>query len=294
MLRLCGVALLATLVAVACGGGSKAHTTHVAPAPAQAQAPPSPDEPLPTDAAGLAARLTQVGDELNSAIDAWRGQGNPSVGDAPDEVTLRSLYMQRAYRLLAKRPRLATSTLRRVPARLRRHARESVAALRDLFRLTPPSHRKRFRTGPAEPAGRLLGYYRSAQRRFGIAWNVLASVNFVETTFNRIRSSSSSGAQGPMQFLAGTWRMYGLGGDVHDPHDAVLGAANFLHRSGAPRSYRRALYRYNPSPLYVDAVLRYARRMAADPRAFFGYYGWQVFVRTPSGERRITGPQPSG
>ena len=28
-----------------------------------------------------------------------------------------------------------------------------------------------------------------------------------------------------MQFLAGTWRVYGMGGDVHDPHDAILGAA---------------------------------------------------------------------
>jgi transglycosylase-like protein with SLT domain len=287
-LRWTVVGLLAAVFAVACGGGSKAHTRPAVPA--QTQALPSPEEPLPTDAAALAARLTQVGDELNGAIDTWRGQGNPAAGDAPDEVTLRALYVQRVYRLLAKRPRLASSTLRRVPTRLRRHAGESVRALRDLFRLTPPSHRRHFNTGPAEPAGRLLGYYRSAQRRFGVAWNVLAAVNFVETTFNRIRSSSSAGAQGPMQFLASTWHSYGLGGDVHDPHDAVLGAANFLHRSGAPRSYRRALYAYNPSPLYVDAVLRYARRMSADPRAFFGYYGWQVFVRTPSGERRITGP----
>jgi membrane-bound lytic murein transglycosylase B len=282
------IGLLATVLAVACGGGSKAHTRPAAPAPAQTL--PSPDEPLPTDAAGLAARLTQVSDELNGAIDTWRAQGDPAVGDAPDSVTLRALYVQRVYRLLAKRPRLASSTLRRAPSRLRRSAAESVTALRDLFRLTPPSHRRHFKTGQPEPAGRLLGYYRSAQSRFGVAWNVLAAVNFVETAFNRIRSSSSAGAQGPMQFLASTWRIYGLGGDVHDPHDAVLGAANFLHRSGAPGSYRRALYAYNPSPLYVDAVLRYARRMAADPRAFFGYYAWQVFVRTPSGERRITGP----
>ena len=289
-LRWTVVGLVAAVFAVACGGGSKARTTHSTPAPTPAQAPPTPNEPIPTAPGALAARLTQVSGELNSAIDDWRSHGNTSVGEAPDEVTLRALYVQRAYRLLAKRPRLASSTLRRVPARVRRHASESVAALRDLFRLTPPSHRRHFNTGPAEPAARLLGYYRSAQRRFGVAWNVLASVNFVETTFNRIRSSSSSGAQGPMQFLASTWRSYGLGGDVHDPHDAILGAANFLHRSGAPRSYRRALYAYNPSPLYVDAVLRYSRRMAADPRAFFGYYGWQVFVRTPSGERRITGP----
>jgi membrane-bound lytic murein transglycosylase B len=32
-----------------------------------------------------------------------------------------------------------------------------------------------------------------------------------------------------MQFIPSTWAAYGLGGDVHDPHDAVLGAANYLH-----------------------------------------------------------------
>ena len=93
-------------------------------------------------------------------------------------------------------------------------------------------------------------------------------------------------------FVAPTWRAYGLGGDVHDPHDAILGAANYLHASGAPASYRRALYHYNPSPVYVDAVLRYARRMARSRRAFLGYYSWQVFVRTRSGHlKRLTGPR---
>ena len=66
-----------------------------------------------------------------------------------------------------------------------------------------------------------------------------------------------------MQFMPATWRAYGLGGDVHDPHDAILGAANYLHANGAPARRRGALYHYNPSPLYVDAVLRYARRMRA-------------------------------
>jgi membrane-bound lytic murein transglycosylase B len=32
-----------------------------------------------------------------------------------------------------------------------------------------------------------------------------------------------------MQFIPSTWAAYGLGGDVHDPHDAVMGAANYLH-----------------------------------------------------------------
>ena len=119
---------------------------------------------------------------------------------------------------------------------------------------------------------------------------MLAAVNFVESAFNKLRNNSTSGAQGPMQFIPATWRAYGLGGNVHDPHDAILGAANYLHANGAPRDNRRALFRYNPSALYVDAVLRYARRIRTDRRAFYEYYARQVFVRTPSGLRRITGP----
>jgi membrane-bound lytic murein transglycosylase B len=123
-----------------------------------------------------------------------------------------------------------------------------------------------------------------------VRWNVLAAVNFVESAFNKLRNNSATGAQGPMQFMPATWRAYGLGGNVHDPHDAILGAANYLRANGAPGDNRRALVHYNPSTLYVDAVLRYAREIRSDRRAFYEYYARQVFVRTSSGLRRITGP----
>ena len=114
--------------------------------------------------------------------------------------------------------------------------------------------------------------------------------NYAESKFGRVVSSSSAGAQGPMQFSPSTWAAYGLGGDVHDPHDAILGAANYLHASGAPGNDRVALYHYNPVPAYVDAVMRYARQMTRDPRTFYAYYNWQVFVLTKHGELRLTGP----
>ena len=41
------------------------------------------------------------------------------------------------------------------------------------------------RLGPAEPVDRLLAHYREAERRFGVPWNVLAAVNFVETAFGK-------------------------------------------------------------------------------------------------------------
>jgi membrane-bound lytic murein transglycosylase B len=136
----------------------------------------------------------------------------------------------------------------------------------------------------------LLSYYREAQKRFRVSWNVLAAVHFVESKFGKLRSTSAAGAQGPMQFMPATWRAYGLGGNVHDPRDAILGAANYLRASGAPRDLRGALYAYNHSVAYVDAVLRYARRIASDRTTFYALYCWQVFVKTPRGDRRVTGP----
>jgi membrane-bound lytic murein transglycosylase B len=107
-----------------------------------------------------------------------------------------------------------------------------------------------------------------------VDWHTLAAINFVESSFGRARSASVAGARGPMQFIPATWRAYGLGGNVYDPHDAVLGAANYLHASGAPASYGRALFSYNRSRLYVDAVLRYAKLLARDRAALYLLYSW--------------------
>lgn len=94
-----------------------------------------------------------------------------------------------------------------------------------------------------------------------------------------------------MQFIPATWWAYGMGGDVNDPHDAIMGAANYLRASGAGRDLPAALFAYNSSSLYVRAVLAYAGRIRRDRRAFLSHYAWQVFVRNPGGgTRRITGP----
>jgi membrane-bound lytic murein transglycosylase B len=251
-------------------------------------AAPPPNAPLPRDADGIARALTERAEALQLGIDDWRRNGGP----LPAEVELDALYQQRLFISLTRRPALAQAVLRRLQGKLRREAGETIAARNALVRLTPPTRRplSSFRTRPAAPAPSLLHWYRDAERRFGVGWHVLAAVNFVESAFGKLRSNSTSGAQGPMQFLPGTWRAYGLGGNVHDPRDAILGAANYLHASGAPRDYRRALYAYNRSTLYVDAVLRYANQMKRDVRLFYAYYAWQVWVRTPAGPRRLTGP----
>ncbi|HZC28676.1 MAG TPA: lytic transglycosylase domain-containing protein, partial [Gaiellaceae bacterium] len=209
-----------------------------------------------------------------------------------EELVLDALYQQRLTRLLAQRRQLATHVLPLLPARLRAFVRDVVAAHRELVAITPPLQTRTPRVGPAAPARRLLSYYREAQRRFGVRWYVLGAVNFVESAFGKLRSASAAGAQGPMQFMPATWRVYGLGGNVRDPRDAILGAANYLRASGARHDIARALHAYNPSPTYVDAVLRYARQIRADVDAFYTFYNWQVFVRTSGGVKRLTGPRP--
>lgn len=252
--------------------------------------PPAADAPIPRESAPLAERLVATQRGLDRAVDDWREHGDPGRGAPPDAVTLYALDQQRIHILLSQRPQLAHEVLARLPGRIAAHVRASLRARRMLGRLSTPQRLSRFRTGPPRPAGQLLRFYREAQRRFGVSWRVLAAVNLVESAYGRMRNHSTAGAQGPMQFIPQTWAAYGMGGNIRDPHDAILGAANYLHANGAPRDYPTALYHYNPSSLYVNAVLEYADRIRRDARNFFSYYAWQVFVRTPSGTKRITGP----
>jgi Transglycosylase SLT domain len=275
--------LAAVVLAVGC---SEAFITTGQPAE-----PPAPHASLPRDPAALAQRLTETDRELGAAVDRWRTEGSLERHPPPDDVTLWALHQQRIHLLLTPREHLAEQVLALVPGRVAAHLRATFRARRGLGKITPATP-GRYRTGPPEPPARLLAYYRSAQRRFGVGWAVLAAINFVESAFGRMRNSSAAGAQGPMQFIPSTWEAYGLGGDINDPRDAILAAANYLHANGAPRRLRAALYRYNPSELYVNAVLAYTERIRREPRAFFSYYSWQVFVRVPGGTRRITGPRP--
>jgi membrane-bound lytic murein transglycosylase B len=208
------------------------------------------------------------------AIDGWDKSAQP-----PQRLVAAAGYQQQVIRALAADPALARRVENRLPT-----IENDVAARVDLDRLsrgTPPP-RGRLRIVWPAPAARLLGWYRQADRRFSVRWQLLAAINFVESAFGRVANTSGAGAQGPMQFMPATWRAYGLGGDVHDPHDAILGAAHYLAANGASRDERAALLHYNPSALYVDAIARYANQIAQNPDAFFEYYCWRIHVRAKS------------
>jgi hypothetical protein len=219
--------------------------------------------------AELAARLVRADAALHASV-----------------TVQAALAEQLAELRLADDPRLARTVIRLLPARLARDVTDDVLAHRELASLKPSHPGPPIRLGPALAAARLHAYYAEAQRRSGVAWQVLAAVNFVESDFGRLREASASGALGPMQFIRSTWAAYGRG-DVHDPHAAILGAARFLRAAGAARDERAALHRYNPSAAYVDAVERYAGRIRRDPTAFLVFYARRVVVRTADGWRSL-------
>ena len=131
-----------------------------------------------------------------------------------------------------------------------------------------------------------LVLYRAAAQRYGLDWAVLAAIGKVECDHGRDPDPSctrpgavnGAGAGGPMQFLAGTWSSYGVDGDGDgvksrwNPADAIYGAANYLRASGAPADLRGAIFAYNHSTSYVEAVLRVAEgyRGADPPGALSG------------------------
>ncbi|HEY2725439.1 MAG TPA: hypothetical protein VGI84_12215 [Pseudonocardiaceae bacterium] len=208
----------------------------------------------------------------------------------PEVVAAAGRTAQVAYLAWYDRPDWDPAVLAAVPAQLRTIVRDSIAAGRELRSMdaqllaTVPA----WRIVDPLPAAQLRAYYAEAQQRFGVPWTVLAAVHLVESSSGRIVGQSLAGAQGPMQFLPATWADYGLGGDVWNNRDAILGAAHYLAANGAAdhtdAGLDRAIYRYNNDMRYVHAVRRYAAVMQADDRAFLGLHARQVYYRTQAGD----------
>jgi membrane-bound lytic murein transglycosylase B len=202
---------------------------------------------------------------------------------APAVMARQALIVQLACLRAAAHHGWADAVLAEVSPAQRAAAATDIEATADLVALTPPRTRlPPWRIVPAKSLAALRAYYQAAQAATGVGWSYLAAINFVETDFGRVAGPSTAGAQGPMQFLPATWDIYGHG-SMHRPKDAILAAARLLAARGAGQNIAAALHAYNPSWRYVDAVLRYARRLRHEPHALTGYYHRQVICHLTSG-----------
>jgi hypothetical protein len=247
---------------------------------------PSAPRPAGADDAAVVPAVAQdpslLGMQLAAAEQAVR-----TCGASQDRLLAAARTAQVAYRRLALHPDWDATVLGLVPVSLRATVVANVRAVRELAAITSPAPKDvllAWRIEAPAPAGSLLAWYHAAGARFGVGWQYLAAINLIETTFGKIHGLSASSAQGPMQFLPETWARYGAGGDVTDPHDAIFGAARYLADHGFARGdVDGALYAYNPTPHYVNAVAAIASVLVTDPGSFAGYYRWDVYYPTSSG-----------
>ena len=220
------------------------------------------------------ADAEELGSTLLAAEAAIRSPDTPI-----DHLPGWAWAQQQAYRDLVVHPEWRDRVRALMPEELHPAFDANLLAGEQLRGLTQPQQQlPPWRIVPPPPAEELRGHYQAAEAEFGVGWEYLAAIHLVETRMGRIRGSSPAGAQGPMQFLPGTWDAYGEG-DINDASDAIRAAARFLVAHGAPGDMHGALYAYNPSPRYVAAIEAYASVMRADPRAYLGYYHWRVYYR---------------
>ncbi|MGI8427052.1 MAG: transglycosylase SLT domain-containing protein [Actinomycetota bacterium] len=234
--------------------------------------------PVPTSLPAL-DDPQQIAAELIGAEAAIRSESTP-----PEAFSRLGRVQQAAYRKLVADPSYRAVAIAKAPPALKQVVQANIQAGAELRSLTKPAEKiPDWKIVQPTPAEELRRYYQQAQDRFGIPWAYLASIHLVETRMGRIRGTSSAGAQGPMQFIPGTWAQYGEG-DINDPHDAIFAAARYLKASGAPAAMDKALFAYNRSQRYVSAINIYTKQMLDDERTYLAFYHWQVYVRTTSGD----------
>src|SRR3954447_23327536 len=122
----------------------------------------------------------------------------------------------------------------------------------------------------------LLPIYQACGTEYGIPWEVLASINKIESAFGTNLNVSSAGAVGWMQFLPSSWEAFGLDAngdgkkDPYNPVDAICAAAHYLKLAGGNNDLYQAIFAYNHADWYVQEVLLYARAYGRLPSDLIG------------------------
>ena len=117
----------------------------------------------------------------------------------------------------------------------------------------------------------LLPIYQACGTEYGIPWQVLASINKIETAFGTNLNVSSAGAMGWMQFIPSSWEAYGVDAngdgrkDPYNPVDAICAAANYLKAAGGLEDLYDAIFAYNHADWYVQEVLALRARLRQAP-----------------------------
>ena len=126
-----------------------------------------------------------------------------------------------------------------------------------------------FTSAPASPQQLSISalhlLWERAASTYGIPWQVLASINKIESNFGQNMGPSSAGAVGWMQFMPSTWLRWGVdanGDGIADPWnaaDAIYAAARYLAAAGGQTDISRGVFAYNHADWYVREVLGLAQ-----------------------------------
>ncbi len=292
--RVAALTLATTLVAAACAGErptlradtpAPTVTTTVAPSTTTTVAEPAVPIGVPAPNGRLYPAVStdpeEVADRLVEVEWLLRGtpRDDPGFGDLAHE-------QQMLYRHLGRNSSWRPILWKVVPdalapfLELQLQGRISIAGIPGG---NPPKNVPAWRIIDPLPADELLSLYEQASAETGIDWAFLAAINLLETGFGRIAGVSTAGAQGPMQFLPTTWEEVSTG-DINDPFDAIPAAALYLVRRGGPEDMERALWGYNNSDSYVEAVSAYAELFRTDITSYYAAHAWEIHYSSADGD----------
>ena len=255
---------------------------------------PEPVEPAAVEPVAAKPQLGPIEDDPGDtaeAVAAQLGHIWQVVLDPENEGPVLDTYghlHQRIVRELVSDEARAEDVLGRLSPDLATHVRRTVQAqgwAQGTVRRARPQL-PAWRIVEPAPAEVLQTYYREAERDSGTPWHLLAAVHLIETRMGRLRGVSVAGAQGPMQFMPKTWSAYGEG-DVNDNRDAILAAGRYLAAMGAAEDVDGALWAYNRSRRYVDAVRTWSEQMRERPLLYRIFHGWEVYYLTTRGGVRL-------
>lgn len=197
------------------------------------------------------------------------------LGAAADARVVRASEVKQKYQELAGALAAVTGQVKDLSDRARTIAEAQallaqVAALQAAAEAAGMAQVSTARAGAIPEHFRRL-YVQAAKTCPGMSWSLLAAVGQVESGHGVNPGVSFAGAQGPMQFMPGTFAAYAVDGDrdgdteISDPADSVFSAARYLCANGAGRggpALERAIWQYNHAGWYVQLVLNLAAQYA--------------------------------